>query len=525
DWSWYAPSELVAKQIANVPFNVLAGTPIKASVHLRYDPSLVSGLKDQLFVGNNASIMGARLLYLPSFGISTTVLDGLSMAANQLYAYVRKSNSGAKVYEAPDLMMTVLAIQEAYRVLFEIRRAITFANYWNFWNKYLPKQVFEQLLAIDFDDLMSNKANYCAQFNLMAQKINTFALPKYFKSILRMAYVSSNIFMDSDAVTGQMYAFVSSGYYRYSATTSESGTSLVYRDWPVGAAMPRKLNRLFTVLRELLDAIYGDADAQTMFGDIYKAFGSDGLYSIAEISVDETSTPVFDVDILAQIENCTILEANAGLAWTLDSCNVTQSKGQVLLWQPTGTITSSDNTEHIAGDIAVALGDRVLNSHIMEPQYSDVLEWTRLMATIEFDKASVTSSEKVTFKVTSCGAELIRNVLYFKNVWNDAAEDASQRVITYFSHFSQITVTNATDDPTSAYGLMSNTLDFTQLDWHPIIYVTETSVHNVANLNSILIGGDLKRPTVITTDVVKRINSAANYALYYSANLLSNIST
>lgn len=56
-------------------------------------------------------------MYAPSIGVAfSTDSAAINVAAKNIYAYVRFANSGARNYDAPNLMTYLLALDSAYQI-------------------------------------------------------------------------------------------------------------------------------------------------------------------------------------------------------------------------------------------------------------------------------------------------------------------------------------------------------------------------------------------------------------------------
>lgn len=220
DWGWYAASEQIAKDIASIPFNYMGGTnfPIKAKAGAaRLAPTtLQRAIPSIMSIG-----------YINSIGAAGSgVNNGINMAATQLYTFIRHANSGARNYEAADVMMYILAMRDIYSAYFEAKRIIGCAGLYNYYNHNYPDLLLKSM-GCDPVDLRQNLAQYRGQLNLIAKKINSFAVPKYFKAFDRSAYIASMLFADSSSIRSQLYQFVRLGSYTWSGKTSTKGTELV----------------------------------------------------------------------------------------------------------------------------------------------------------------------------------------------------------------------------------------------------------------------------------------------------------
>lgn len=485
DWSWYAASEIIARDIASIPFNVITGS--------RYTLRGRTGANVDSYYIPTESI--GVVNYVPAPGVAEKRTDGLNMAAVQLYSFVRHANSGARNYEAADMMMYVLAMQDIYTTAFMIKRILGISQCYTYFNHFTPEGI---LLALGYspDDIRANHANYRARLNILIDKINSFAVPSYFKAFDRGAFINSKVFADSTSIRGQFYVFKKMGYYTWSGTTSEQGTELVFDLFQEDGTY-KDLDYLLSVLDDQLSSLYLDEDALTMSGDILKAFNESELYNITPITADYVVVPEYDENILAQIENMVTLQTAAGYGLQNDRLtqwNVTQDN-QLIKWKPILTSAGQLTTRSMV--------DYVFNSHKDAPEYIDVLEWSRLMVTADVILNDGTPQSN-TVTLSSCGCEVpLAFTMVRYSAENPSSLDSESLAL-------QLQDVDSINSSGTQYRIQ-------QYDWHPFIYVYDTSVS--AGLALTQVAGDAKIITVMPKEVIQRINESANYSVYYAENL------
>nr|QXV86466.1 capsid protein [Rat picobirnavirus] len=497
-WQTYAINEEIAEQVANIPYNVLAGVTFDLGA-------------DAFTFGSPTSTLSAKperqqalmvITYMPSIGIAEDRTDGINMSAVQLYERTRRKNSGAKVYESPDLMMYVLAMRDIYGVALFIGRALKLASKYEVVNKSIP-DILLTALNVDPIDLRGNRAQYSAQYNALIERINTFPIPRVFPCFDREDFVESNVFMDSSSLRGQMYVYRREGYYLFTPEKEETGTSLTWNWFKRPVAPNFKANPLsyyLTILEEQVNAVFEDVDAQTMQGDLMKAFEKEPLYQLKVVGLDETIQFTFDEDALAQFENMRVAlgQPNAGTGsgatgyelaaiGIIGNLNITQKDNNIVF---TPTISTSGS----ATTAFVSQTKTIINSHKDKPDYRDNLEWTRLIVT---KRIASTGSNAVIEKITSCGLEI---PLRFE-CWRYTSGPSNS-----FNSYITTVGTNF-NRPTG----------IEQFDWHPIIYEWSTHVSSgtVDGFNISGINGDLKVMTVIDDSTLQLINHEAVNAAFY----------
>lgn len=477
DWRYYALSEEIAKQVGSIPYSYLTGVPVGitfAGSNLQQDRTWMSQAIARVEV-DNAQMTA-------SFDNS-----GFRLATNQLYTFVRHANSGARNYEAPDLMMYVLAMRDIYSEFCCIARALGLLKTFSFVNRNTPRFIL-QTMRLDYEDAIGNAAQYCARLNIIGKQINSLAIPKYFKAFSRADYIYSNIFMDSNDMRGQFIYFDKRGYYTFSTTTNESGTELIYNQHAGSIQGPITIGDRLNVLQQMVDAVTIDTDALTMSGDILHAFKDAQLYQTGEITLTTTVAPVFDEDILAQVENMHTMEmvGEGNDVWQA-SMNVTQSDGAIN-WSPAWIVADPWH--------ALQPDKYLFNSHKENPDFKDNLEWSRLMATWMSNKPTDAVTTAV---LTSCGLEIPYRFVMF--IQGSPFEWSLSQNVGATSSFTQMEAIS--------------TIVASGFDWHPTSYVRTT----INDQDALLTFADIKHQTWINTNIIASIHDAANTAAFFATDL------
>lgn len=486
DWRYYAISEQIARDFGSLPYNVLSGVGFDLTAEKMQFGSLGQHPTTAVVSFSEREMSVLRLNCVLGPGWTTTKTEGINMAAAQVYTAIRRRNSGAKNYEAADAMLYILGMKEVYALYWTCSRMLKTAGLFAIENHNLPETLLFAM-AVDSDDLVANIANYRGRLNLLASKINALAVPKYFTAFKRDAFILSNIFADSTSMRGQMYLYLPNGYRTYSPKTSEKGGELVYADVDNTAGKRWTFNQYLDRLSSMIDALFLDDDVNTISGDILKEFGSENLFSVPEVGENEVVRPVYDEDALAQIENSTAAgtfvpnnTTGSKISW-----NITQSD-QLLVYKP----TFSDYVANVAPMIQYIPTSLIFNSHKDAPDFRDNLEWSRCMTVPVYtqDTSGNSQVELHSGNETITSYSLIQkknSSLLMNNLIDLTPEDHEIAAI----------------------------LKLMQYDWHPILYFPWS---NGSSIDSMAIGGDLKKYTVVNSGTISDMHNAANSALYWS---------
>lgn len=467
DWRYYAISEQLAKAVGNIPFNLLPGRPLNINAQGTVEGKTWSdGTMTTL-----PSVM--QVSYIPSIGYSDTGEAAINIAAKRLYTFVRHANSGAKVYEAPDLMMYIIAMENCYRLWWEARRAYQVCTTYEADNRNLPL-VLGGALNLDVTGAAGILAQANFELNDLRNKINSFWVPNIFNSFKRASVITNGVFMDSDSMRGQFYVYTMAYYYKFSGRTSETGSQLVATETRSAYSLLDKIG----LVRDAINALITDDDINTMSGDMMKAFKDADRFSLPEVPSIDKLQIAFDEDILAQIENsCSI-----SLVTTSVSLDITQANSNIV-FKP---IARASATLGIFEQLMWG-SNKLFNSHVSNPDFKQVLEWTR-------DICCTSANGKPIF-----GAEIITEY----NIWyNEAGRVTGTNIDSYLAE-------NTTDSGIKGC-LLSN------FDWHPIIYYARVTGNSYEGVGFY---ADVKYFTQISPDVVNHMHDCAIQALYYASTL------
>lgn len=304
DVTWYARSKELLEQAARLNFSNRAGDPITFT--------------GKSVLTNNCNIVPGivRFDYIPALGrtsitpkssqvysyIANSVMKD---AGTNIYSYVRAHNSGAINYEWQDMIAVIYAGSQVFAAIAHAIRVYGIAktNYQN--NTYMPDEILRSM-AIDPVAFRKNLANYLFRLNYLIQKASVIWVPDDFPITQREYWMNTNLYYDADSTKAGIMYYFPAIFYEYSPKTSTSGSALV------PTYLYAKANddgtQLLNTIEKMLDAILDDSDAGTMFGDLYKTYGADKLYSVGEISPDYSVAPVYNEEVNQQFHGLTIIE-------------------------------------------------------------------------------------------------------------------------------------------------------------------------------------------------------------------------
>ena len=472
DPMWYAPSEEIGKAMASVPFNCFPGMHI----------DLVGGATSYTdFSGG--SIPGTMALnYAISVGSNLTASSAINIAARQLYTFVRHANSGHSNYESSDLIMYLLAMDEIYTAWLEAKRIYEVAGSYSYSNRNTPDTILAALKA-NGEDVRKNYASFRGRLNLLAKQISSLAVPNIYTAMSRHAILASLVLTDSTDKKSQFYVATREYGHKFDPKATTGGKLVTYQ-----VEENRTVDQIIAEIQDLLDQVLPNEDMNIISGDILKAFGSDNLYVLREISEEAACAPVFDEGILMQFKNA--LTCRIGLMSELD---IVQKDNLVSV--PVYRLTA--NT--IKGQLEA--GPKIFIAKNSSADWKEVLESTR------FATGAVKVKDQNDLYNRAFGTEIC---LSFKIYFVDyTLPNPYVRGISFTSYEGKYTISGETGADTMTR--VEYVAQYSKFKYAPIVYFYEYSDANPKAIVNRFLGfmGELDNYTVIDAATRARLHDVA----------------
>ena len=296
DASWYMRYPELANDASKIPFTTPLG---------KYPKIGVNAENSNVTFGKEAfSVPGIMTVnWFPTIGQSTQENSPINVVSREVYSFIRHANSGHSNYDAPDLMMYILAMDSLYSFYASMVRAYGVMMLYSGMNRYMPRVLVESF-GFDFDDLSMNLTQFRWLINQVAYKLTAMYVPSGMSYFERHIWMNSGVYLDSSSYKAQTYAFVQDAYYKYSAVAANNYVAkLEY------TPVPEKLtvSKCADFVNSLLNPILADEDMNIISGDMLRAFGAENLFTVSPISEDYVVVPSYSQEVLSQIQNLTIM--------------------------------------------------------------------------------------------------------------------------------------------------------------------------------------------------------------------------
>lgn len=492
DPSWHALTPELVEDIGRKSFYHPAGTRLTLS-----GSGLDATQKSEIIVPGVAALQ-----FVPSCG-QTDGVGGVNLAANQVYSFVRHANSGSANYNAPDLMMYLMAEANVIMYYMHMVRLWAIGKNYSAMNRYIPEAYFKAY-NVDLTSFLENPAQFKTRLDLIANKINSRAIPLKFNYPKYLSYMVAGVFKESDSEQAGQYIWLPECVFKYEGYTDKAGGKLTpvwLQPQPGKPVAVRTAQQALDVLDELVQAINIDEDMGIISGDILKAYGSD-LYRISPIPYDFSLQPIKDEIMLHAIHNATFVGSPI-----LESIVIAQD--------PAGSATEGGTIECNYQFFAEAPGaavQRVIDSNTTNPAAADLVEWLRyavIADKTEYVTTGQVSGTKV-YKSTYTTTPVIVPSRFFIYTME------STGAITGFEYQTHIGRDFAPTD-NKFYLDGDKIVALEKFDWHPIQYIcsiNNTSAGNGTKAYIYDVAGDLDVYTTFDINESRVYNDIEVFSMF-----------
>lgn len=336
-------------------------------------------------------------------GWSNDGSSALNIASTDVYSFVRHENSGARNYDAPDLLLYVLAMDEAYMLFENARRAYGSAFLFSAVNKFVPEAILTAE-GWNAQDVINNLAQFHDYLNIAVGKLNSLNVPNQFALIERHRRLYRGIYMDDATGKSQIYLMKPQIYRTFSETDGAGSLKTSF--------MPTlTVSQWWTIFNNVIEAIRQSEDCGVISGDILKAYGTSNMITVEPVPLEYSISPVADITLLRQFKNATpatnlITTNNAG------NFNITQQTGinGFLKYNPQIWVNTTTPITGNSEQASLLEYDKIVDLSIQDPTPMDVMEATRLKMQAVFGGTETVSGQTYNkYNLEAVGSEFVSN--------------------------------------------------------------------------------------------------------------------
>lgn len=500
DPAWYGTYPELQRDAGQFSFTWPTGSPVNmddavSSSYVTRNPFIAPG------------VMAIDLMH--TIGQTDSPVDAINVAMRNVYSYVRYANSGSKIYDAPDLMIYLLGMNDIYSLWAWLRRVYGVARTYSPTNRYFPVTL---LHAMKFDpSIIENLADLRYYINQLAVKLSSMAVPGTMPFTARRLWQYSNIYSDAPNAKAQVYLFNPAYVYKAELNPSTKAgqlKSVAFSPSVVGSTDDEwNLKTISAYIDKLFDLYYASEDYNVMSGDILKAFGSEGIVKFPQTPEDYTVLPLYDEYVRSQIENSCAVSVTQGSSLVTSNTimqNTAIGTGNLLCSLSIPTAGAAGPS--YAVQAATLTGRTIINMHVQSPEASHVFEATRLRPMIKSVNSQLNLGNITT------GTEI---VVAYRVYITPGDVNTAPTVRAYTSNFIELDNSEETVDVDIISAKLEQMEIWSKFDWAPILYYG--TVNQNASSASVVVKDynfECDVWTTMSTQDIRKLNDTANLSLF-----------
>lgn len=317
--AWHTPDPELLHRTATIPWSFQTGELVDTN------RTLVAPLGE--WSSSYASVPGFCVLRdvmsVGGFGQWSYGNQPTYTAANSLLTTMRSRTRVRNTYDAPDVMMLMIAVDNIYGTVAWFKRLAATVNMFTYQNHYLPRDIIKAQ-GVDPDWLMANSYAFVTQLNVIISEINKIYIPSRMHLFELHNSRFSNYYTEGSSIKDQIYFFTPAFLSIIDYNATEDYQSMVKPllclpgEWQTdenGRIIGTKYNHdslvtgdvLLAALRQMLNAIIEHDSTADITGDMENAFGSGDKWVLSMCDPNSVAAPIFDEEILETIHNTSIL--------------------------------------------------------------------------------------------------------------------------------------------------------------------------------------------------------------------------
>lgn len=478
DISWYTRNPALTESAARIPYANFPGKKTTIQV-----PRWKNGEDSTEGFIRYPGILA--MTFALTVGVAGEVTDPINVAAREIYGKIRACYSSSLEADAPDIMMYILAIDSILMLIEDMKRAYYVINLYSPYNTMYPKAMINAL-GYNFDDLLANKTRMYQNITELVAQVSKFAVPDVMDLFKRHQFMCANIYCDSPTVKAQNYVFVPDQFYEL--VNAETMTELSSETWtsPVTTSKGGKtVQNSYNRVKEALDALMNWDTAYTILGYLQRAYKDTPFIAPAYPIEGATLVPVYNYEVLTQINNATIVPINTA---TLD-VKQDPTYSNVLISKPAAAPNNGSSIP--PKDVFVTL----TNSDT--PTAMDNIIATRL-----------TVSSGSADNLLTCGTEILTSMSIY---WDTDPREALITLDgTNFWIGNQAT-TNRENALNRYYEIVRSIGCLSAFDYHPTLFLYSDDA-DTGELEDVIVIGDMDNTTVISNATLANLHRVCVYS-------------
>lgn len=320
DLTWHTPDAELLRRTANIPWSYQTGEMVQNN-------RSICGLADEdpTYVSQPGFMAIRTLMSVGSFGDTWAYQNAPTYtAANSLLTTMRARTRVRNTYDAPDVLMLMLAMDNIYGTVAWFKRLAATVRMYTYQNHYMPRDLLKAQ-GVDPDWFEKNQYTFVTQLNVIISEINKVYIPSRMHLFELHNQRFSNYYTEGESIKDQIYfftpAFISEIDYNATADYQSmikpigcfpgtyTRTDGVFTGCTYNAQGWQTMTGdvLLDMLRQMLRKVIEHDSTADITGDMENAFGTTERFILSNCDPDAIAAPIFDEEILETIHNTAVL--------------------------------------------------------------------------------------------------------------------------------------------------------------------------------------------------------------------------
>lgn len=486
DPKWYGADYAILRDSASINYSIPAGSVLS---EMTYD-------KEENW---KKAFPGLLALYTRSaVGYADSPSSPINVASNTIYSFVRHANSGHANYDAPDLMIYLIAMSQVYAYINFLTRAYALSTLYGQKNRYLPDALMHSM-HIDLEDAQRNGASFRYGINVLVNKAASFAVPNTMPYFEREAFLYSGVYTEGTSIKDQLYIINPDAFLQYKIDETDSYGCLDYLPFtPASVTKKYTVDELIAYGNSLIDPIIRSEDMNIMSGDILKAYGQDKLIKVASVNENITVLPEFNITVLEQIKNARIIGVCNYTKINGSKHAVDQASHQLNPYLVSTPVATMDGEPSLAEELYFN-NPIVLTTTTAEPDVDVTIENSRFATPFEKDGKG------------NCLAYMASDYITGATIYTQQQNINDGTVAYGRTEFKFVNTTDTTASSQAVASLMLRSCLSSHFDFMPMCYeevkFKQFPESSPTVISSIM--GDTDNFALVEASTMKRMNEAA----------------
>lgn len=321
DIAWHSPDAELLRRSATISWAYQTGELLDVNQPLK---AINAFPASPIYVSQPGFMVIRTMMSCGGFGAGEYQIDTQPSynAANSILTTMRSRTRVRNTYDAPDIMMLMLAMANIYGTVAFYKRIAATIQMFSYQNEYLPRTLLSAQ-GIDPEWFEKHSFEFVTQLNVIISEINKIYIPNRMHLFELFNQRFSNYYTEGSSIKDQIYmftpAFISAIDYNETADYQSMikpilcfpGTATYTNNVLSGTAYSNNGKYtgdvLLDALRLMVKRVIEHDSTADITGDMENAFGTSERFILSQANADSIALPIFDEEILETIHNCSVL--------------------------------------------------------------------------------------------------------------------------------------------------------------------------------------------------------------------------